>query len=57
MIGIRRKLSYSIDGRIILKWILERVYGVARNEFFWLRIEINGRHVLIRRATFELHAI
>jgi hypothetical protein len=32
----------SFDGRIILKWILEKWDGVARTGSIWLRISTDG---------------
>jgi hypothetical protein len=33
----------SIDGRIILKWILKRLSGRVWTELIWLAIETSGR--------------
>ena len=34
--------SLSIDGRVVLKWILRKSVGRARTELSWLRIGIDG---------------
>jgi hypothetical protein len=38
----------GIDGRIILKWILERLGGGAQNGLIWLRIGTGGGLLCIR---------
>jgi hypothetical protein len=38
----------GVDGRIILKWIFERVGVGAQTELIWLRIGTGGRLLCIR---------
>jgi hypothetical protein len=32
----------DVDGRIVLKWIMEKYDGVVWTRFIWLRIGVNG---------------
>jgi hypothetical protein len=35
--------NFDVDGRIILKWILDRLVGAVWTGFIWPRIGIYGR--------------
>jgi hypothetical protein len=46
--------NLSVEGRVILKWILKNLDGVTWTEFIWLRTDISGGLLAIRYQTVRL---